>query len=214
MPELGLFQNIWQNLAIVIAMSILIVWAGKSLGILNWKLLDLCVLAFGAVGFLTPAFEIQRMGFEMEASAQKGWTVGELLGLKMEADVLLINCQVSTRSEYSPPDFDLIVEERNKVCRWAKQFSDLVGGFDQDNYKEIPKEIFASLPSIREFSGGYQKDRILERLSDWNQHVQDRRSAEAMSQRMSPIELILLSPYLLALAFALAVAAVLWKPRQ
>ncbi|MFW2541595.1 hypothetical protein ACN2XU_03055 [Primorskyibacter sp. 2E107] len=214
MPELGLFQNIWLNLALVILLSGFFVWAVHRLSIVNWRLLDLCALVLGAVGFLIPAFEVQRMGFEIEANAQKGWTGGELSGLQIVTNTMLANCRSAIRSEYSPPDFDLLVEESEKVCKWTEQLDEFVDDLDRESYQEVPEEFFASFPSVREVPVGYHKDKFFEFLNDWNRHVRERKSVEAKSQRSPPIALILLSPYLLALAFSLAVAGVLLKPRQ
>ncbi|MEP4958777.1 MAG: hypothetical protein ABJU19_05595 [Roseobacter sp.] len=181
---------------------------------MNWKLVDLCALVLGAVGFLVPAFEVQRIGFEIEANAQRGWTGGELSGLKNWTDVMLTNCRPSVRSEYSPPDFDLLVEESEEVCRWAEQLNEFVTGLDRDNYQEVPGGILTSFPSVREAPMRYHKVEVFEFLNGWNQHVRERKAVEANALRAPPVGLLLFSPYLLALAFSLAVAGVLLKPRN
>lgn len=214
MPELGLFQNIWVNLSFVIGFTVMAVWILNRIDAINWRLVDFCALVLGAVGFLVPAFEVQRTAFEIEASAQRGWTGGELSGLEIVTKAMLGNCRPFMRSELSPPDFDLLVEESRLVCLWAEELNNFVNTLSQDNYREIPSEIISSFPAVREVPVGYHKERFLEFINDWNAHVRERRDVDEMARGGAPLGLILFSPYLLALAFSLAAAGVLFKPKH
>lgn len=213
MPELDLFQNIWVNLAVVIGGSLSVVFLIDRFSKVGWRKVDGLALCLGAVGFLVPAFEVQRTGFELEAAAQRGWSVGELSGLENVTDIMLANCRPSIRSEFSPSDFDLLVEERKQVCAWAETLNAFVATLDQDNILKIPPKLVASFPTVRKVPVGYHKEKFLEFINEWNTHVTERSLADEQVLEGAPRWLVLLFPYLLALAFSLALSGIFLKPR-
>jgi hypothetical protein len=175
-----------------------------------WKRLDYVWLTFAALGLVGAAAEVRRstansqLGlFQDQASRALRDVHGEAEFLSRSPGVL---CRTFTRSEYSPPpaEFDRIQSEYTKACDWAKKVEARLPREISVPLAKIDTNSLPQRPVISESEPIHLTDDLYRQIEFYNSSVQTVRGLAGRSKRENlEWTLILLGPFLLAIALAI-----------
>ncbi len=181
----------------------------------SWKRMDYVWLGFAALGLIGAAAEVRRLAANSQLSQFQSYLPLALQAVRGEADFLSKSpgaiCRTFARSEYSPPaaEFQRIEHEYRAACDWARKVA-----------SSLPREVsarpevieVASLPRRPEFSETaivHMTDGLYREIESYNSLVGTVNDLATGSERDDlELALILLGPFLLAIALAIRLTKV------
>ena len=174
-----------------------------------WKKLDYVWLAAATLGIVASSAQLNRtvaQSYLERGEAARSVATYELLRRFLDGPFWV--CAPRIRTEFSPPDFDAIVQEQQELCQAAKELAMLmpatlppnIPSLETMGYKPIGKTAKYEREFVRMLEQSAENYRI--------QRTQYHEVVAASKQQGWELMLALLSPLLLAFALALRITKV------
>jgi len=177
------------------------------------RTLELVIWLLGATSLLTLVIQSQRATAEPLLPSYQGWVVGASMPLQIEFGSSYW-CRDSERTEFSPQNYDEIVEAFREACNWRATALPVFQAIDFSEIPELPAEI-ADGPEF--LKGGPLDDEYREyetAVLEYNTFRSEYLSVKATVDRgVLDTLLDLIAPYLFAVAAAFSGAKILRSPR-
>lgn len=210
-----LAKNVWWVLPSMFVLIFFLVCLKRRYSPASWRGLEIAALLLGAVGLLPPVFQAQSSAYNLEVRLERGWTFGHLNNyLKVAVGTMTLNCNLATRSEFSPLDFDLLQQERIKVCDWSTDLLNHLSKFNKESMAPLSDNWKANFPSVREVPVGYTRDGFFDIIDEWNVRIREFKELEKNENILVPSGLIFISPFLLFAAFSIVLSSLILKPKE
>ncbi len=221
--EAGHPENILLFAVAALSAAALVLLPLKGASSKHWRVVDLIILAIGAFGLYAATFEsdkeISSRLLQLNYSPQAikfRWEFDVLLPLKMSATS---GCTPSKRSPYSPENFDEIEKLRNQLCEWVKNVRlKFVDPQSVDNPAPIPLTVMDDfpdwIPGWRDVVG-FNRLSLEHDLKGWNSYATKYSELRArINNDPDAGNARIEGPYLLALAFAIAIIKIFYERRD
>lgn len=203
--------NIWCGfLALVVLTLILhicLVWL-KNLSKKWWKRTDYIWLLLTAFGLIGVTNKVQERTSETQielVNIRIPYRYHELYSILTPKDPDWI-CRKFIRSEYSPANFDAVVDDFNKACQWKSDMFNIVAKIDSPNYDLIDT---TKIPYLNDNSNTIEFKRwVLQDIRNYNEEVAIKKQNEQINESSKYDTFTLFGPILLILGLSLRITKV------
>jgi hypothetical protein len=187
-----------------------------------WRVADLAILAVGAFGLFAATFESDDeisnrfLALQYSPEAIKStWELDVLLPLETSS---FAGCHPGNKTAYSPENFDEVEKLKSEICSWVENVRQkYVETQKLSSPVPIPINVIESFPNwIPDWRGvvGFDRSHLESGIKSWNAYASRYVELRARTGGNSLGNLKIVSPYFIALAFAMAIIKVLYERRD
>jgi hypothetical protein len=186
-----------------------------NLGKKGWKRVDYIWLGFTALGFFGAVSQARIYAAGAQVSQYQGRAAASLTALHDLVNMLAAKpgavCRTFIRSEYSPPadEFAQVQREYNEACQWIGKVATNLPTQIQAPAKPISREFLGSSPSVTTGDLRDIIEGVYRQLGYYNRDAALVAKLHKQAERTETENtMILVSPFLLAVALALRITKV------
>jgi hypothetical protein len=209
-------SNIWfALLALLVLTSILhfLFVYPKNLSKKSWKKVDYVWISFTVIGLIgatnnvTKEFSKNKIAV---ASSRKSFQYNFMLSFLDSEDSHIV-CRTFNRSEYSPENFDAIVADFDRCCKWSKDVREIVTSIDtvKNDLVDMTK-----IPNLQTVNNIWYKNTVLENIEEYNKIVSEKIVNENVIYEANNGSLLFFTPLFLILGLAIRITKVTGELRN
>ena len=208
--------NIWFALLLLLILTVVMHFLfvyPKNLSKKSWKKVDYIWISFTVIGLVgatnnvTKEFSKNKIAV---ASSRKSFQYNFMLSFLDSEDSHIV-CREFTRSEYSPKDFDAVVDDFDRCCKWSKEVHKIVTSIDtlKNDFVDMSK-----IPYLQTVNNIWYKNTVLGNIEEYNKIVSEKIENENIIYETRNGSLLFFTPLFLILGLAIRITKVTGELRN
>lgn len=205
-----IISNFWGAVAALFTLTlifhVILIWLYPRTKT-QWKRIDYIWISLAALGLVGETDSIKKRILEarIDGIAWQIPSAYEYMCSRLSADGSPTVCRGFVRSEYSPPNFDEIVADYDRSCKWSKEVFAIIQKIDTQEYSIIDT---TKLPILITTDNNWFKNIISEDIRRYNSLIYERDDARTELNYIKDGFFEFLRPLLLILGLSIRLTKV------